>query len=794
MATYTVDKINYNSNIYTLQDSGALQLTGGSVTGPVTFGDSVAMDTATIGDIVVNGSASFTNKINGVNINKTTIVPFVKGTQTGATGSWTGVCNDIDELYDGLTIAYWLPYAGNGNATLNLTINGTATGAKNCYYNGANRLTIHYGAGNIIYLTYQTAANVNGTTYEGWWAHSQYYSDYTVAYSWTSAATAAKTFSANYFYSTATKQWFHVCLIYGNTYAGAITFNINGQGAKAVYINGVASSSSNYSLAAGWYTVYWDGTNFYVRTDGKITGDITGNAATVNGLTVQTAVPSGAKFTDTVTTATTTGSGNAVTAVTASNGALTVTKGTTFLTSHQDISGKADKSATVSTVTYDSTNQKITKTINGTTTDVVTVATLKTALGSMPPSTHSHDLSIATSTGTNQITLAYGTKYAITAGGTSYVFTMPASDNTNTTYTLSNALSSHKFTSTLTAGGSGSGTSTATMELAAGTGISLTDDTTNKKITIASTVTNTDTKVTQDSLNGTNSARNILMTPSLQTTGSITNTVTYAKNMTYNDSRPILTLTKASDNTKLINIAGDTIQYKTGDYYLSLNATTQTSGHTINFPDKAGTVALTTDIPSVPTSAASSTTGITASTTATKTTLGTAFTIPNVTSAGSASTWSFTDITVPIRADSDTTVPTAASSATACDDITAWSAGSGSFTSGAFSGGSGSFSATVTNHVLSFSHTHTAATHGADSHTHTAPSLSYTARSITGVSGSTTVRGVKTGTNSTTTASKASGSNGSAPTLGTAFTVPNVTGNTSATVSITDNGHTHTLS
>ena len=142
-----------------------------------------------------------------------------------------------------------------------------------------------------------------------------------------------------------------------------------------------------------------------------------------------------------------------------------------------------------------------------------------------------------------------------------------------------------------------------------------------------------------------------------------------------------------------------------------------------------------------PPTASSSTTGITVSdhttgsvtgvqsstTTASKVTLGTAFTVPNVTAAGS-----------------------------------------GSFTSGAFSGGSGSFSATVTNGVLSFSHTHTAATHGADSHTHTAP------------------------------------------TLGTAFTIPNVTAatdvtvpikNTSATTVVTskthtvnDSGHTHTLS
>ena len=120
----------------------------------------------------------------------------------------------------------------------------------------------------------------------------------------------------------------------------------------------------------------------------------TGNATFTNNISANTingvAVGSTPKFTDTVTTVTTTGSGNAITAITASNGVITATKGTTF----------------------------------------------------------------------------------------------PTSD-TNTTYTLSNALSSHKFTSTLTAGGSGSGTSTATMELAAGSGISLTDDTTNKKITVA---------------------------------------------------------------------------------------------------------------------------------------------------------------------------------------------------------------------------------------------------------------------------------------------------------------------
>lgn len=63
--------------------------------------------------------------------------------------------------------------------------------------------------------------------------------------------------------------------------------------------------------------------------------------------------------------------------------------------------------------------------------------------------------------------------------------------NDNTTYSLSGALSSHTFTTTLTPS-SGSATTSA-ITFAAGTGISLTDS--GSTITIANTVTNTDTKV-----------------------------------------------------------------------------------------------------------------------------------------------------------------------------------------------------------------------------------------------------------------------------------------------------------
>lgn len=85
----------------------------------------------------------------------------VKGTQTESTGSWTGVLNGVSALYDGLTIAYFLPYSGDGNATLNLTLDGNVqTGAINCYV-GTDRLSTQYLPGMVITLTYFSAGSVS---------------------------------------------------------------------------------------------------------------------------------------------------------------------------------------------------------------------------------------------------------------------------------------------------------------------------------------------------------------------------------------------------------------------------------------------------------------------------------------------------------------------------------------------------------------------------------------------------------------------------------------------------------
>lgn len=87
------------------------------------------------------------------------------------------------------------------------------------------------------------------------------------AYSTTAADIAAKTAACTN-YSLRANSYIHVTIAYANSVQGAITLNINSKGAKPIYINGIASSTSNYTLPAGTYIIYYDGTNYYFETDG----------------------------------------------------------------------------------------------------------------------------------------------------------------------------------------------------------------------------------------------------------------------------------------------------------------------------------------------------------------------------------------------------------------------------------------------------------------------------------------------------------------------------------------------
>jgi len=104
---------------------------------------------------------------------------YVIGTQTASTAAWTGTI-PASKLHNGLTIAYYLPYASaaSTSVTLNLTLStGATTGAINVYFTGASRMTTHYGAGSTIILTYFEAGaiSVGGTaTTDARWTHSDY--------------------------------------------------------------------------------------------------------------------------------------------------------------------------------------------------------------------------------------------------------------------------------------------------------------------------------------------------------------------------------------------------------------------------------------------------------------------------------------------------------------------------------------------------------------------------------------------------------------------------------------------
>lgn len=121
-----------------------------------------------------------------------------------------------------------------------------------------------------------------------------------------------------------------------------------------------ASGGTAVSLVTTGEKYTWNNKGTYSKPSGGIPDSDIASAATWN-----------AKGNGTITGITMNG---------ASKGTSGVVNLGTVITAHQDISGKADKSATISNVAYDSTNKKLTKTINGTTSDVVTAATLKTEM------------------------------------------------------------------------------------------------------------------------------------------------------------------------------------------------------------------------------------------------------------------------------------------------------------------------------------------------------------------------------------------------------------------------------
>lgn len=139
-----------------------------------------------------------------------------------------------------------------------------------------NKPAIHNipGGGNAGQVLKKTSA----TDYDVNWADQTQY--YPSGYSTTGADKQTKQIACSSWTATA-KSYLHILLTHANTYAGKIYFTVNAVNTYEVWINGAVSSTTNYSLPAGTYIIYFDGSAFQVRTDGIIPASVNGTAARI---------------------------------------------------------------------------------------------------------------------------------------------------------------------------------------------------------------------------------------------------------------------------------------------------------------------------------------------------------------------------------------------------------------------------------------------------------------------------------------------------------------------------------
>lgn len=124
----------------------------------------------------------------------------------------------------------------------------------------------------------QILKKISATDYDVHWADQTQY--YPSGYSTTGADKQTKQIACSSWTATA-KSYLHILLTHANTYAGKIYFTVNAVNTYEVWINGAVSSATNYSLPAGTYIIYFDGSAFQVRTDGIIPASVNGTAARI---------------------------------------------------------------------------------------------------------------------------------------------------------------------------------------------------------------------------------------------------------------------------------------------------------------------------------------------------------------------------------------------------------------------------------------------------------------------------------------------------------------------------------
>lgn len=187
-----------------------------------------------------------------------------KGHITGATGAWSNITAEdkhvTDEKYHytptGVDASALSVDAANGTAT-----NITGTGGKLNVVTGVN-------------IKRDTKGHITGLSVDSKNIYStDYNTDHIHGYCDTAGETAKKIVSYTG-YTLKQYNYFILTLVYSNTAKSTLTLNVNNTGEHSLYINGVISNSSHYSLPSGTYIVYYDGEYYYVHTDETIPGII----------------------------------------------------------------------------------------------------------------------------------------------------------------------------------------------------------------------------------------------------------------------------------------------------------------------------------------------------------------------------------------------------------------------------------------------------------------------------------------------------------------------------------------
>ena len=210
-------------------------------------------------------------------------IHFVQGTQLTTTNVWTGNLTDVDYLYNGLTIAYYLPHNGNGlEVTLTLELRDGPTSALPVYYFGNKRATSEYTTGSVIMLTHVGGAwrgadyNVDTNTHAIMIVDGTTRVDNDVMININTDKDVVPT-TAGYNLVRFSSQ---ISVSTNNLNYGKTMFQYSSGATKEVVIDGSSAFGIDRPLIVpkGTYFVYYDGTKFRM----SITGYLYGMTATTS--------------------------------------------------------------------------------------------------------------------------------------------------------------------------------------------------------------------------------------------------------------------------------------------------------------------------------------------------------------------------------------------------------------------------------------------------------------------------------------------------------------------------------